>query len=319
MSGNEIRLANGQLWTAQQFLDHYLSPMGKPTPLAGPPAPVPVDMSWYMGEGPGRYYHPGMFKIINDLVERHDLGPGAYNLSDFATGPKDFSSVVNISHYVTDPLSSDYRTRALVFGNESAKISGKTIVNSDGSKRFEGIEIRPHDTDFNFEPKGGGHLLEVARARAKEIYDPDDQGVSYDIPFYGNGRTYEPFTDSQLNAARRREFVYPGTAPAGGWLPSKTDSTPRFLKGYLEYLDQANGSNTQTPESSAGSPEMRFVSSPNRSSSGNDIGSWIASLAGVDPMNPRQAAPQLAGKLRGIVSNEPMPDWPSPPPIFNTR
>jgi hypothetical protein len=29
MSGNEIRLANGQLWTAQHFLDHYPSPMGQ--------------------------------------------------------------------------------------------------------------------------------------------------------------------------------------------------------------------------------------------------------------------------------------------------
>jgi hypothetical protein len=36
-------------------------------------------------------------------------------------------------------------------------------------------------------------------------------------------------------------------------------------------------------------------------------------------MNPSRAAPQLADKLHGIVSNEPMPDWPFPPPIFNTR
>jgi hypothetical protein len=122
-----------------------------------------------------------------------------------------------------------------------------------------------------------------------------------------------------LNAAQRREFVYPGTAPAGGWLPSKTDATPRFLKDYLEYLDQANGNNTQTSAAPSSAPAMRFVSLANPNSSGNDTGSWIASLAGVDPMNPRQAAPQLAGKLRGIVSNEPMPDWPSPPLIFNTR
>ena len=71
MAGNAIRLANGQLWTAEQFLDHYFRPSasGTPTPVAGPPASVPVDMSWYMGEGPGRFYHPGMFKVINDLIQ----------------------------------------------------------------------------------------------------------------------------------------------------------------------------------------------------------------------------------------------------------
>lgn len=78
MSGNQVRLANGQRWTMEQFLDHYFRPSasGTPTPVAGPPAPVNVDMSWYMGEVPGRYYHPGMFPIINRLINRRDLSPG---------------------------------------------------------------------------------------------------------------------------------------------------------------------------------------------------------------------------------------------------
>jgi hypothetical protein len=100
MSGDAIRLANGRLWTAQQFLDHYLS-----ASASDPPAPVPVDMSWYMGEGPGTYYHPGMFRIINDLIERHHLAPGRYDLLDFAPNKnrKDPSLTASISHYVTDP------------------------------------------------------------------------------------------------------------------------------------------------------------------------------------------------------------------------
>lgn len=40
-------------------------------------------------------------------------------------------------------------------------------------------------------------------------------------------------------------------------------------------------------------------------------------MAGVDPMNPMQPAPQQADKLRGIVSGEPMPDWPFPPPPYD--
>jgi hypothetical protein len=47
---------------------------------------------------------------------------------------------------------------------------------------------------------------------------------------------------------------------------------------------------------------------------------WTSSLRGIDPMNPTQpAAPQKASGPLGIVSNQPMPDWPFPPPIFKTR
>lgn len=327
MSGNQIRLANGQIWTAQQFLDHYLSPMGTPTPVVDPPAQVPVDMSWYMGEGPGRYYHPGMFKIINDLIERHDLATGSYDLADLSKSPRDRTA--SISHYVTDPFSSDYRTRALVFGNESARISGRMAVNADGSKTFSGIEIRPLSTDFNFEPKNAGRFLEMARAEAKKIYDPHNQGVSYDIPFSGNGRTYEPFTGSQLKAALQREAVLPGSLPPG-LLPSASDSTPRYLKDFLNYLNEVNGTpatppNDGTPEipgnnsvsasgrgyggqpqalppAAAGAPASRFVSSANRNSSNSGIANWIAGMAGVDPTNPTQPAPQPVDRLRGLVT-----------------
>jgi hypothetical protein len=49
-------------------------------------------------------------------------------------------------------------------------------------------------------------------------------------------------------------------------------------------------------------------------------GRWISSLRGIDPMNPTQpAGPQKASGPLGVVSNEPMPDWPFPPPIFNPR
>jgi hypothetical protein len=344
MSGNQVRLANGQLWTKEQFLDHYLSPMGSPTPVVDPPAQVPVDMSWYMGEGPGRYYHPGMFKIITNTIDRNDLAPGAYDLSQLApNGRRDDSVKASISNYFRDPLSEDYKTRALVFGNESARISGQVVVNQDGSKTFNGIEIRPFDTDFNFESKNAGRFLEKVRAKAREIYDPYNQGVSYDIPFTGNGRTYEPFTGSQLNAALRREAVFPGTLRPG-LLPSAADSTPHFLNNYLDYLNEVNGTPALPPDggTAPGNPApalsrgyhgqppapsstdtgtfaSRFVSSANRNSPNSGIANWIAGLAGVDPTNPTQPTPQPVDRLRGLVSNEPMPDWPFPPPIFNSR
>jgi hypothetical protein len=52
-------------------------------PVAGRPTPVDVDMSWHMNEGPGRQYYPGMFPIINQIVNNRYLAPGTYNLRDF--------------------------------------------------------------------------------------------------------------------------------------------------------------------------------------------------------------------------------------------
>lgn len=47
---------------------------------------------------------------------------------------------------------------------------------------------------------------------------------------------------------------------------------------------------------------------------------WISSLRNVDPSNPTQpVGPQKPTGSLGIVTNEPMPDWPFPPPIFGPR
>jgi hypothetical protein len=78
MSGNRVKLTNGDRWTAQQFLDHYFKPAAPST------SAVAVDMPWYMSDGPGRYYHPGMFPIIENTINRRDLAPGRYKLWELA-------------------------------------------------------------------------------------------------------------------------------------------------------------------------------------------------------------------------------------------
>ncbi|WKA30717.1 hypothetical protein [Bradyrhizobium roseum] len=146
MAGNEAKLKNGGRWTAQQFLDHYFKPTasGTPVPVAGRPAPVAVNMPWYMSEGPGRYYHPGMFPIINNFVERRSLASGRYDLWELAPlHERDPSVKAGITHYFTDTGSEDYKTRALVFGDESARIPGHVVVSPTGTKTFERVEIRP--------------------------------------------------------------------------------------------------------------------------------------------------------------------------------
>jgi hypothetical protein len=106
-------------------------------------------MSWYMGEGPGRYYHPGMFPIIHQIIDSRSLAPGVYELEKLAVDKNNLKA--GMSHYRLDMQSADYPLRALVFGGESAKISGQVVVNKDGSKTFKEIEIKPFDTNFDFE------------------------------------------------------------------------------------------------------------------------------------------------------------------------
>jgi len=175
---------------------------------------------------------------------------------------------------------------------------------------FKQIEIRPLDTNFDFEPNTdpntNNRLLEGARAIARRIYDPNNQGGSYNIqyrglgPGYGNGRLYDPFTDSQLGEALQK--------PAGrppGLLPSITGKPPLpYVDEQRQYLDQANGNNTQA--STTGAPAAGVAPSGSQNASDGDVTSWIASLAGVNPANPTQPAPPaLNDELNDFYRNDP--------------
>jgi hypothetical protein len=47
---------------------------------------------------------------------------------------------------------------------------------------------------------------------------------------------------------------------------------------------------------------------------------WTFALRQIDPANPtRPMNPSKPNGPLGIVTYEPMPDWPIPPPIFNVR
>jgi hypothetical protein len=66
-----------------------------------------------MSEGPGRYYHPGMFPIIDSVLGRRDLAPGTYDLWKLAPlNECDPSVKAGIMHYSTDLGSSERQSDA---------------------------------------------------------------------------------------------------------------------------------------------------------------------------------------------------------------
>jgi hypothetical protein len=316
MSGNEVRLTDGDRWTWQQFLDQYYQPSasGTPVPVVGRPLPVAVDMPWYMSEGPGRYYHPGMFPIIDSVLGRRDLAPGTYDLWKLAPlNERDPSLKAGIAHYLTDLESGDFKTRAIVFGDESARISGDVVVNPDGTKTFKRVEIRPLDTDFDFRHNNWKRPhIELAREAARRQYDSGSLGTSYDIEYRGHGRLdelgpgrgigriYHPFTEAQLSAAGRREFAYPGSMPPG-LLPSFTAAPPPAVKEHFQYLNQT----------SAVPPRVSFdggAVSPFSCHPG--AADWIASIAGIDPKSPVQLQQSLPGASGGTATQQRLlPPW----------
>jgi hypothetical protein len=67
-------------------------------------------------------------------------------------------------------------------------------------------------------------------------------------------------------------------------------------------------------------PAMSTASSDNRSSWGDRFGNGISFPQDIPPLNPNlpMPPPENEGPI-GIVSGKPMPRWPIPPPIFDTR
>jgi hypothetical protein len=115
--------------------------------------------------------------------------------------------------------------------------------------------------------------VELAREAARQKYDPENWGTSFDIEYRGQGRLdepgpdrgigriYHPFADGQLRAARQKEPAYPGSGPPG-LLPSFTAAPPPAIKEHLRNLDQANASQAQAPGAGAVVPPFGPPTNP---------------------------------------------------------
>lgn len=89
-----------------------------------------------------------------------------------------------------------------------------------------------------------------------------------------------------------------------------------FTKGYADATTVPNPQ-WLTSGVGSGSPSQAPAG---QIGDGGGIAGWISSLYDVDPANPTQpvAQQQTTGPL-GLVTNQPMPQWPVPPQIFNTN
>ena len=105
---------------------------------------------------------------------------------------------------------------------------------------------------------------------------------------------------------------------SNGALGAEADATaPSIANKDFRYLTRNVADRPQASVFDTGAPAVPFVPD------GPDFSGGLPSLpvrflTRVDPRNPGQAAlPQQTARPLGIVSGEPMPDWPFPPPIFD--
>jgi hypothetical protein len=100
MSANQTVLLGGGTWTYQDFENHYLGGSG---------AAVFISMEWYMTQGPGRYFHPGMFDGIKNIVANSTLAPGLYTLDQLAT-PAELRARITVTPYTIPARASAPRS-----------------------------------------------------------------------------------------------------------------------------------------------------------------------------------------------------------------
>jgi hypothetical protein len=125
----------------------------------------------------------------------------------------------------------------------------------------------------------------------------------------------------------------------GSWISSPAASAPEGMErpSWLSKIDKKAEATASKPErylgrQVAGKPEASTFDAdapavplvpsdenflPGRPASFDDrFGNWISPPPVSAPPGPYPPAPQ-ADRPRGIVSGEPMPDWPFPPPFFD--
>ncbi|WLT01800.1 calcium-binding protein [Snodgrassella alvi] len=159
-----------------------------------------IDAQEYMTYGGGRFVSAADFEFFKDFFS-----------SKFSAGSYDFISMWNIlraenpinsemsndekverftkaiSQYTTGIGSSDYLTRAFIFGSTSFTIdfdSIKFVVKADGTKEIQGLKIIPCEDNFDFDSKNG--VANYLNEDFKKVIDPFEIGRTVPIKFTGD-------------------------------------------------------------------------------------------------------------------------------------
>ena len=159
-----------------------------------------IDAQEYMTHGGGRFVSAADFELFKNFFS-----------SEFSAGSYDFISMWNIlkpekpldpkisndekvkkftraiSQYEVGIGSSDYLTRAFIFGSTGFTIdfdSIKFVVKADGTKEIQGLKIIPCEDNFDFDSSNG--VANYFNQDFKKMIDPFGIGRKVPIQFTGD-------------------------------------------------------------------------------------------------------------------------------------
>ncbi|WP_232617308.1 calcium-binding protein, partial [Snodgrassella alvi] len=166
-----------------------------------------IDANEYMTHGGGRFISAadfGMFKKF--FNSERILSEGNYDFLsmwemiykekiDLCTreGAEKYKDIKNnifklpISQYIAGVGSSDYLTRAFIFGSTGFTIdfnSIKFVVKADGTKEIQGLKIIPCEDNFDFDSSNG--VANYFNQDFKKMIDPFGIGRTVPIQFTGD-------------------------------------------------------------------------------------------------------------------------------------
>ncbi|KDN12680.1 iron-regulated protein FrpC [Snodgrassella communis] len=181
-----------------------------------------INAQEYMTHGGGRFVSAVDFKFFRDFFSS-EFSAGSYDFvsmwnkmktDQIIKSDKDFKNIkdevfkTSISQYDTAVASSDFVTRAFIFGSTSFTIdfdSIKFVVKEDGSKEIQGLKIIPCEDNFDFD--GKGWKANIFNKLYKEKIDPYGIGRKVPIKFTGDIPAIT-VTDKDFTKLKTEKFIF---------------------------------------------------------------------------------------------------------------
>ncbi|WP_051940632.1 hypothetical protein [Stenoxybacter acetivorans] len=166
--------------------------------------PLKINAQEYMDYGGGRFVSPADFLIVSDFFNsKKSIKAGTYGFKEIYNDilhrealnngtkdklPEDLNELqFKVKQYTSGIGSSDFITRAFVFGSTSFTLDWDTlafVVNSDGSREVHNIKIKPVKDNFDFE--SADPVAQYFNEGFKKDIDPSKIGRKVPIEFQGD-------------------------------------------------------------------------------------------------------------------------------------